>query len=510
MPARAIRTEIPFRVLIALLVALTAGPAAAAPTPATTPASPATRPAAAALSADERKALEKKVMALTRRAIDLLQKNKTEEAEPVLLEALSLDPQHITNLYNYACLLAIKGKSTDAVLYLEKAAEAGWTDFVHLNRDPDLASLRELPAFQQLLGKKPVYQKRSAERVVASLKQQFGDGYVYDLDEERKLIFATNTDRATVAALKQWLTAQATSQWNQLFEHKLDHYVSVVVPSAEDYRKLVKMPGVGGYYDDQAKLLICQRMGQTMTHEFTHALHAADMAALGQEHPIWIVEGLASLYEAARFEGDKLVPQDNFRLNLLQRADRRRQLLPLAHLVTMKQPEFVKKATLAYGQSGSLMLYLYEKGLLRDFYDTYKKTYNKDSSGKLALEKVTKLSLPEIDKAWRAWMIARTPVPSSTGSDGAVIGARLADGNDGIRIDEVVPGGPADKAGVRNGDVLVGIADAQVRDYPSLVPMMVQFKPGDEVVFKIRRDGKYLDLPITLGKRSDVVPPSRR
>ena len=53
-----------------------------------------------------------------------------------------------------------------------------------------------------------------------------------------------------------WLTAQATSQWQQLFEHKPDAYIAVVVPSGADYRKIVKMPGVAGFYNDTAKLLI--------------------------------------------------------------------------------------------------------------------------------------------------------------------------------------------------------------------------------------------------------------
>lgn len=508
------------RVALGMLIVLFPLAVVAAPTtlPATRPTTqpsattpttrPATQPAEPKLSPAETRALEKKVLDLTRKSIELLKKNKLAEAEPVLKEALLLDPDHITNLYNFACLLALKGKSADAIVYLEKAADAGWVDFVHLGRDPDLDSLRELPAFKKFIDNKPVYQKRSAEKVIDTLRKQFGDGYLYELDTERKLIFATNTDKTTLEELKKWLTAQAVSQWDQLFEHKPDAYISVVVPSAADYRKIVRMPGVGGFYNDTAKLLICQRMGQTMTHEFTHALHAGDKAPLGQDHPIWIVEGIASMFEAAQFEGDKLVPQDNFRLNMLQNANRGKKLIPLAALIAMEQPEFVKKANLAYGQASSVMLYLYEKELLKPFYDLYKKTYDKDASGKQALEAVTKQSLPEFEKTWIAWMAARKPVPNSTGGDGVVIGARLGDGNDGIKIEQVLPGGPADKAGIKNGDVLVGIADAQVRDYQSFVPMLIQFKPGDEVMLKIRREGKYLDLPLTLGKRSEMLVPT--
>lgn len=450
-------------------------------------------------------ATEKKVIALTRQSIQLLEKKKYPEAERVLKEALKLEPGNVINLYNYACLLSLRGQGEQAVGYLVRAAEAGWTDFTHMGRDKDLDPLRNLASYKKLVADKPMYQRRAAEKVVADLKKRFGEGYICEIDEERKLIFATNIDRTTLDELKDWMQSQATSQWGELFENRPDHFISVVVPSPEDYRELVKMPGVGGFYSDAGKILVCQRLGQVMTHEFTHALHFADAGAVGQNHPIWIAEGFASLYEAGRFEGDKLAPRDNYRLNMLQRASRGDRLIPLADLLAMKQPEFIKKATLAYGQSSSVMLYLYEQGLLRTFYDTYKATYEKDASGKLALERVTKKALPEFESDWKAWMVKRPPVPHDTGEDGVVIGARLADANDGLKIESLVPGSPAEKAGLKAGDVLVGVEDAQVRDYQSFVPMLIQFKPGDEVTVKLRREGEYFELPITLGRRSDVI-----
>ena len=164
------------------------------------------------------------------------------------------------------------------------------------------------------------------------------------MDDADKLVFATNIDRATLDDLKHNLEAQAHSQWAQIFDHKPDEFVTIVVPSLADYKKLVRMPGVGGFYNNEAKILIAQHLGQVMTHEFTHALHAADRAPLGQEHPIWLAEGLASMYEAATFEGknrDELIPHDNFRLTWLQNAARGHSLLPLAHVLKMKQPEFI-------------------------------------------------------------------------------------------------------------------------------------------------------------------------
>lgn len=471
--------------------------------PSTQSAAPATQPGAL-LRGPRTPAVEKHIADLTRKAIALLEAHNAKAAEPLLLEALSLDPDHVTNLYNYACLLALDGRNNAALDYLERAGNAGWTDFIHLNRDPDLQGIRDLPRYKQFVANKAAYQKHAAERALADLKKQFGDHYLYDLDEERKLIFATNVDQTTLAELKHWLQAQANSQWNDLFEHRPDEFVSVVVPSPADYKKIVQMPGVGGFYNDGAKLLIVQRLGQVMTHEFTHALHAGDRAPLGQEHPIWIAEGLASLYEAAEFQQEKLVPRDNFRLNLLQVAARTKRLIPLEKLLKMQQGEFVKRANLAYGEAGSILLYLYEEKLLRPFYDNYKKTFDEDPTGKLALEKVYGKKLGDFEQDWVTWMNRRTPIPTNTGPEGVVIGARLGDGNDGIAVNELAPDGPAEKAGLHAGDVIVGIGDMQIRDYQSFIPTLSQHKPGDQVTLKIRRDGKYIELPVTFARRSDL------
>lgn len=486
--------------VLSLLIAAAVASAAPASGPTTLPAS---RPTTVPTAPDKQK--EKKVSELTKKAIQLMEKSKLTEAEDVLMEALKLDPTHTTNLYNFACCMAREGKSDKAVIFLEKAAENGWSDFIYLSRDPDLKSIRDLPGYKAFVAKKAEYQKRAAQKALASLKAQFGDSYLYDLDEERKLIFATNTDKETLAELKRLLQMQAASEWAELFTSRPDEFISIVLPSPADYRKIVRMPGVGGFYADDAKLLIAQHLGQTIQHEFTHALHAGDRAPLGQDHPIWIAEGLASMYEAARWEGDRLVPQDNFRLNILQNAAKRKALIPLKTLTEMKQSQFVAKANFAYGQASSVMLYLYEHGLLKKWYEAYKAGFDADPTGRTAIEKVTGTSFDQFEKDWIDWMTARKPVPMNTGSDGVTIGIAMDDGNDGIVVKEVLPGSPASQAGVHRGDVLVGVSDIEVRDSQSLFPVLMQFKAGDKVTLKLRREGKYLELPIVLARRSQVL-----
>jgi hypothetical protein len=474
------------------------------------PAPPTSKPAPPTPEQQKRLAVHE----FTRRSIELLRQKKYALAEAALTEALVLDPDHATNIYNMACLKALTNRPDDAMAYLERAANAGFTDFIHIDQDPDLTPLHALPRYKAMLAAKDLYQKRDADRAVASLRRQLGDKYLFDVDYDTKLIFAANIDPQSLAAVKKWLTMQAKSQWEQLFAHKPDQYVAIVLPSPADYRKIISKiidkRGVEGIYIHSARMLIAGRLGQVMTHEFTHALHAGDLDPLGQEHPIWIVEGLASLFEAGQFEGEKLVPHDNYRLWHLRVAYRTGKLIPLEKLFTWKQAQFVANANLGYGEASSVMLYLYEQDLVRKFYDTYKVNFEKDPTGRLTLEQVTGKPLKDFEREWQTWMFKRTPPATDIAVLGPVIGMYFVQENDGLKVDRIVGKGPADSAGVKMGDVVVGLNDLDVRDPNSLTPLLKEFKPGDSVLFKLRRGEEYLNLPLTLGAGDTKTPRNKR
>ena len=443
---------------------------------------------------------------LTRRGIDLLKQKKLDEAEKTLAEALQLGPNRYLALYNMACVKALRGEDAEAMDCLERAAANGFTDFIHIQKDPDLLSLRSLPRYQALLKRKEELQRRDADHIVAFLKQELGQGYLFEIDPEDRLIFATNTDDQTLAALKKWVVMQANSLNEQLFENRPDQYISIIVPSAADYRQIVSRRGVGGFYDHDNRRLIARRLGQVMTHEFTHAMHNADLDPLGQEHPTWLSEGLATLFESGRFVGQALVPADSFRLNALQAAAKRGRLIPLRRLFEMDQKAFTANAVvdLTYGESGSLLLYLYEQGLLRKFYEAYKSRYDVDKTGPVALEQVTGKKLADVEVEWKAWMLKRTPPPLSTGPQGAVLGVRFGDANDGLKVEEIPRGSPAQQAGVKVGDVVVGVDEAEVRDYNSLIPLLATYHPGDTITLKVRRGDRYMSIPLTLSRRDKI------
>ena len=505
--------------LLTLLICCGA-PAHAAPAQAGRPAkapAPAPPPATAQTLTPEQKT-RLRVQELTRQSLDFFKQKSYPQAESVLTEALALAPDNATNVYNMACIKALTNRPDEAVAYLERAADNGFTDFLHIEQDPDLASLRNLPRFKTLIASRDLYQKKDADRAVASLRRQLGSKYLFDVDYENKLLFAADIDPQSLAAVKRWLTMQARSQREELFTHKPDQYVAIVLPSPADYRKIITRiidkRGVEGIYIHSARMLIAARLGQVMTHEFTHALHAGDLDPLGQEHPLWIVEGLASMYETGYFEGDKLIPRDNYRLWHLRLAYRTKRLIPLETLFTWKQPQFVANANLGYGEASSVMLYLYEQKLLRKFYDTFKANYDKDPTGRLTLEQVTGKPLKEFERDWQTWMYKRTPPATDIAVLGPQLGMYFVQENDGLKVNRIVVKGPAATAGVKAGDVVVGLNDLDVRDPNSLTPLLKEFKPGDTVLFKLRRGDEYVDLPLILatpdGKSPTPAPPSKK
>jgi len=70
-----------------------------------------------------------------------------------------------------------------------------------------------------------------------------------------------------------------------------------------------------------------------------------------------------------------------------------------------------------------------------------------------------------------------------------------------LKIDEVGEGTPAEKAGLKVGDVIVGIDEVKMKDRTELFDFMAKKKPNDEVTVVVKRDGEEKKVKVKLGKR---------
>ena len=71
----------------------------------------------------------------------------------------------------------------------------------------------------------------------------------------------------------------------------------------------------------------------------------------------------------------------------------------------------------------------------------------------------------------------------------------------GSEITNITKGSAAEKAGLKNGDVIVKINDKTVTDPESLSDAVTSFKPKDEVTVYYKRDGKESSAKAILGER---------
>ena len=76
----------------------------------------------------------------------------------------------------------------------------------------------------------------------------------------------------------------------------------------------------------------------------------------------------------------------------------------------------------------------------------------------------------------------------------------------GALIRGVVAGGPADEAGLRPGDVIVGIAGDIVRDPGDVSTEINERDPGEEVQVRVRRGDEEREIVVRLGERPQENP----
>jgi S1-C subfamily serine protease len=78
--------------------------------------------------------------------------------------------------------------------------------------------------------------------------------------------------------------------------------------------------------------------------------------------------------------------------------------------------------------------------------------------------------------------------------------------NGGAQVGEVTADGPAAKAGIESGDVIIEVGGDKIADPADVASAIENNKPGDKVDVKVTRNGSDRTIQVTLGQRPDQLP----
>ncbi len=68
---------------------------------------------------------------------------------------------------------------------------------------------------------------------------------------------------------------------------------------------------------------------------------------------------------------------------------------------------------------------------------------------------------------------------------------------EGVHVDGVTDGRPAAKAGMKKGDIIVGLGDFEIKNIRDYMKALAAFKKGDSTSVKIKREKEEKTLPVT-------------
>ena len=457
------------------------------------------------------------LLKLHRAVLEHFKKKNYKAALATCKKILAAHPDDPTALYNSACACAMSGDKPVALDYLKKAVEEGFVDFAHIEKDTDLVSLRKEPAYLELFAKKAEHVQRASKRIVERLTKELAkkgiatQRYKSLFDEGRNFVYFHAKSDAEIAEVRRSLEAYADCQWRDLFQNKPQRPLFIVLLAAGDSRKVFRR-GIGGMFNPAAMTLFCSDMPvhkllrtSVVIHEFTHALHFADMGARHQQHPIWLIEGLATLFESSDRNGT-VAPRQNHRLVAAQQAAREGRLLSWAALMKLSHPQFMMRAQVAYAQSRYMLFYMHEKGLLKRFYDEYtaKENYARDRSAIDSFQVVFGKPIEEVERDWKAWLLEQR-VP-----DVPFLGVQTKEEGGRLLVVKASPGGPAAKAGIRKDDAIVALEGHPIGSQSDLLEAIADRRVGEEVDVELARGKEKLTVTAKLAKRPGLVPRAPR
>lgn len=109
-------------------------------------------------------------------------------------------------------------------------------------------------------------------------------------------------------------------------------------------------------------------------------------------------------------------------------------------------------------------------------------------------------ALPIISDLIEHGYVKGRPIVGITGETISEIYAQYYDIPRGFIVREVVKNGPADKAGVQVGDIVIGIEGTLIENMDEFNEIKKNYKAGDTITISVYRNEKIVDLEITLAE----------
>jgi hypothetical protein len=401
---------------------------------------------------------------------------------------------------------AQSGDQRVAAGYLKRAIEEGFTDFAAVESGADFAGLRRHESWsvvQDAMRTARAHNENGAlsgaeaTKAVDAWRMRFTTGYRSFPDGATNTVLVTTQDPTSRGELLSMLAAMTQDQVSRLFGKGLAQPVAVIVAVGTDGEGDGLTPSRAGRYEHGMRRLLTRDTGATLRHEFTHALHFAHMERVNQLHPIWLREGLATVFETYRTRED-----GSFEFLPNERADAAMQLLAtgaapgLRRLLTMPEDEFQKDGESTYPLVRSLMEFTASRGALERLYAEAVAGFRDDPACTRALERAHGASLEEIERSWTTWTRERGAQGLSTDPTQPSIGVTTEDHPDGARIVRFVTKSTARDAGLRPGDVIVGVDGEPVRSVRELGVALTRLPRRETLTIRFRRGDSYSILEV--------------
>ncbi len=73
--------------------------------------------------------------------------------------------------------------------------------------------------------------------------------------------------------------------------------------------------------------------------------------------------------------------------------------------------------------------------------------------------------------------------------------------DEGIVVSEIEAGSPADKAEIKNMNIIVSLEGKELNSFETLSKELYKYKPGDKVKMEVIKEGKKVEVEVTLGEK---------